>query len=429
MSAKPTVLVLGATGFTGKLITKYLAGHRDSAAFTLALGARSKARLDELVTSLDLGTAVQLHVVDVTSPAELDEVVASVTVVINTVGPFWTWGTPVVDACAQHGIHYVDLTGETPWIKRVINMFHYSATKTGSIIVPSSGFDSVPADLVNFLASKTLREFSNEPVDIDTSVSAYVLKGGASGGTISTGLTLLTIPANERRIANFEYSLSPALGAPPLPRRLVRRLFLPDTRKTLTGAFYFMSPTNRALVQRTWGLFETESAKDRTLPRYGPAFKYDEFMVTRGPVSAVLLTLGMVIGFGAFMVSPLRWLLQKFLPKPGEGPSPSVQKNGFMKVTNITTTVASPARPTPLQVKTIMTGQGDPGYSLTSVLISEAALSLALTPRDKLPPLARRGGVLTPATALGDVYVERLVASGRVTFESKIVSVEGKKTV
>ncbi|KAJ7176765.1 Saccharopine dehydrogenase-domain-containing protein [Mycena filopes] len=411
MSTKPSVLVLGATGFTGKLITKYLASHRESAAFTLALGARSKARLDELVADLSLGSDVQLHVVDVTSPAQLDAVVAKAVVVINTVGPFWTWGTPVVNACARQGIHYVDLTGETPWIKRVITMFHYTATKTGAIIVPSSGFDSVPADITNFLASKTLREFARDRVDIDTSVSAYVLKGGFSGGTVSTGLTGLTIPKNELRMGKADYSLSPALGAPPLPRRLIHRLFLPDTRRTLTGAFYFMAPTNRALVQRSWGLFETET-EDRTLPRYGPAFKYDEFLVTGGPVSAVLLTLGMVIGFGAFMISPVR-SFRPFLV--------CARKNGFLKVTNITTAAPSPARATP--------AASDPGYSLTAVLISEAALTLALTPASKLPVMARRGGVLTPATALGDPYVERLVASGRVTFESKIVNAEGKKTV
>lgn len=132
-----------------------------------------------------------------------------------------------------------------------------------------------------------------------------------------------------------------------------------------------------------------------------------------------------------------------------------MQKNGFLKVTNLTTAVAAPDGSAPLQVKTVMVGKGDPGYSLTSgalpsplsesedrshshvtlvyiALISEAALALALAPRETLPPIGRRGGVLTPATALGDVLIDRLVASGRVTFESKVVaarSEEGKKTV
>ncbi|KAJ7496625.1 Saccharopine dehydrogenase-domain-containing protein [Mycena latifolia] len=433
MTTKPVVLLLGATGFTGRLIAKYLSAHQDSASFTFALGARSRSRLDALVSDLGLGSAVQLHVVDVSRPEQIEAAVASATVVINTVGPFWTSGTPVVKACVKHGVHYVDLAGETEWIKRIVTTFHYTATKSGAIIVPSCGFDSLPADITTYISSKTLRDSAGEPVDIDTSVSAYTLKGGFSGGTISTGIVAIEeIPANERRIARVEYSLSPAQGTPSPPNRLIYRLFLPDTRKTLVGAFFFMKEPNRAIVQRSWGLLEVESAKDKSQPHYGPAFKYDEFLVTGGAVRSVLLTLGFAVGVGLFLISPIRWLLKKFLPKPGEGPSEWTQKNGFMKVTNLTTTVPSPTRPAPIQVKTVMNGTGDPGYSLTAVLIAESALSLVLAAPGTLPALGRRGGVLTPTTAMGDVLVERLAASGRVTFETKVVTArppEGKKTV
>ncbi|KAJ6497433.1 Saccharopine dehydrogenase-domain-containing protein [Mycena sanguinolenta] len=433
MSGKqPTVLVLGATGFTGKLITKYLASHRDSAAFTLALAARSKSRLDAVVSSLDFGTAVELHVVDTTRHDELEAVVRTATVVINTIGPFYLWSTPVVEACVKHGVHYVDITGETHWIKRLITASHYAATKSGAIIVPSCGFDSVPADIITYIASKTLREHAGQHVDIDTSTSAYSVRGGMSGGTIGTVISILEhVPREELRVSSKEYSISPSIGVPSPREPLVRRLFLPDTGKTLTGAMFFMTPTNRALVQRSWGLLEMEAAQDNSHVRYGPGFQYSELLVTGGAVKAVLLTLGMAIGLGAMLISPLRWLLKKVLPQSGEGPSESVRNNGFMKVTNITTAIPSPGA-APLQVKSVMVGKGDPGYKLTSVLISEAALSLALTSRDALPPIGRRGGVLTPATALGDVLVDRLAASGEVTFESKIVSArtrEGKKTV
>ncbi|KAF7362452.1 Sacchrp-dh-NADP domain-containing protein [Mycena venus] len=428
MSSKPTVLVLGATGFTGKLITEYLAGHKDGAAFTLALGARSKSRLDAVVSSLDLGTAVELHVVDTTRQDQLEAVVKKATVVINTVGPFYLWG-----ACVKHGVHYVDLTGETHWVKRIITRCHYTATKTGAIIIPSCGLDSLPADITAYLSSKTLRDHSGQPVHIDSSLSAYNMRGGMSGGTIHTGISMLeTVSKEELRVANQEYSISPSVGMPSPRKPLIYRLRLPDTGKILTGATYFMARADCSLVQRSWGLLEVEAAQDKSYLHYGPAFKYDEFFVTGSAVRAVLLTLGMAIGVGVMLVSPLRWLLKKVLPKPGEGPSESVRNNGFLKVTNLTTAVPSPDRAAPLQAKTILVGQGDPGYKLTSVLISEAGLSLALNPRDALPAIGRRGGVLTPATALGDVLVDRLATSGRVTFESKIVSArsqEGKKTV
>jgi hypothetical protein len=185
--------------------------------------------------------------------------------------------------------------------------------------------DSIPADIVAYLSSKTLRDTAGQPVGIDTSLSAYSMRGGMSGGTIGTGITTLEkVPQEELRVSQRDYTISPcksflcrrdaghtnvcelAIGAP-LPRRpLVYRLFLPDTRKTLTGCLYFMARTDRALVQRTWGLLQAEAAEDKTHLHYGPAFKYDEFLVTGGAIRAMLLTLGMAIGAGFMMITPVR---------------------------------------------------------------------------------------------------------------------------
>lgn len=80
-------------------------------------------------------------------------------------------------------------------------------------------------------------------------------------------------------------------------------------------------------------------------------------------------------------------------------------------------------------------GQGDPGYwltsrkyllarkggglieSLASGMLVESALSLTLS-HDRLPALAKEGGVLTPATAFGDVIVDRLNATDEFEIES-----------
>lgn len=44
----------------------------------------------------------QLDVVD------LNQLVAKTRVVVNTIGPFSRFSSPIVEACAKHGIHYVD---------------------------------------------------------------------------------------------------------------------------------------------------------------------------------------------------------------------------------------------------------------------------------------------------------------------------------
>jgi hypothetical protein len=140
-------------------------------------------------------------------------------------------------------------------------------------------------------------------------------------------------------------------------------------------------------------------------------------------------------------------------------------QKGFFTTKNLTVSTSIP----PVYVKTVIKGNGDPGYLLTpseasfhhifsksdamfflSVMVSECALSLLLPPPSKtasslagfaptslpagLPALARKGGVLTPATAFGDVLVTRLEETGRFEIESRVVdasssAAEGRKNV
>jgi len=72
-------------------------------------------------------------------------------------------------------------------------------------------------------------------------------------------------------------------------------------------------------------------------------------------------------------------------------------------------------------------------------MISECALSILVPSSDSsvessipkinpsLPPLAHSGGLLTPATALGDVLVQRLVKSGKFTVDTEVLDVDVHK--
>ncbi|KAF7289302.1 Sacchrp-dh-NADP domain-containing protein [Mycena indigotica] len=412
MSSKPVVLLLGATGFTGKLVTRQLAFHRDRDAFALVLGGRSEARLNSLVKELGLDSSIRLQVVDVKNREQLGKVIPAATVVLNTVGPFWLYGSPVVETCLRNCVHYVDLTGETQWIKEIIKTSHYPATKNGTIIVPSCGFDSVPADLLPFIAARKLQEFTGHHVDIDNSISAYSIRGSMSGGTLATLFTVPQIHPTELQAASAPFALSPMVGVAQAPSRLVYRVRMPDTKQMLSGAFFFMSPANRPLQQRSWGLLEAEAARDETDIHFGPQFKYDEFFVTGSRLLGLFVTLTQALVFSLFLIPPTRWLLKQILPQPGDGPSERTLKSGRMKVTNVSTAASG------LAVKTVMQSKGDPGYWTTSFIVAEAALSIALH-YDELPALARRGGVLTPATAFGDVLAKRLHDAG-VLIESQV---------
>ncbi|KAL6305121.1 Saccharopine dehydrogenase-domain-containing protein [Sparassis latifolia] len=428
------ILLLGATGYTGRLIARYLCNHPQRATFTLAVAGRSKVRLESLKTSVALDDRVELLQIDVAKPEELDAAVEGVKVVINAVGPYWRWGTEVVRACTRHGVHYVDLAAETPWIQKIIFKFDYFASKTNTIIIPSCGLVSAPADLLVHLANKTLKDTLGPDVSLGESLTVYDMPGLASGGTYASALSLFEdVPRARLTAAMQDYSLSSAIhGAPSESLQLARPV--PFTRSGKHATFHPISFPDRAVVQRTWGLHalaaqsvglapeDTDSARRRT---YGPRFTYDEGALSPVPwsVPSALISAGWLVGLTLLMIfPPVRWIFKAFVPSPGEGPSDKVLEAGFIEATNYTTSAPSPDLPE-THVKTVLRGRGDPGYLLSSMIISECALALLLD-KSLLPPLARVGGVLTPASALGDVLINRLEACGRFEFESVVVPPE-----
>ncbi|OBZ69645.1 hypothetical protein A0H81_10198 [Grifola frondosa] len=442
------ILILGATGFTGRLITRYLYNHPQRSSFTLAVGARSKAKLDALKASLRLDDSVLLVQVDVTRRAEVEDAVRQAHVVINAVGPYWRWGTSVVRACAHFGKHYVDLTGEPPFIQRIINKYDYLATKTGALIVPSCGFDCIPPDILVFLANRTLKSSLGPTAQLGLSQTFYDAPLGMSGGSASTIVAMFEeVPRARIEDSRRDYALSPSSGAPSPRPRLVYTI--PFSSPTQFAGFWPLVAVNRAIVQRTFGLHEfaalncharygelraAEKEAEARLLTYGPNFTYEEGTVLRipGQVPAVLYSIvAMVVGVLLSTFAPVggaRWLFKKLASQPGEGPSDETMQKGYLEATNYTWSASEDDKPKTV-VKTVMHGRGDPGYLLSAVMISECALALLLD-KASLPTFAQGGGVLTPASAFGEVLVKRLEASGRMHFESAVVQdgqTEGRK--
>jgi len=93
------ILILGATGFTGKLIAHYLVNHPQRAfpSFTLTLGGRSRDKLNNVAASLGLSTNTNsIVVVDLSSYASVESAVVRAKVVVNAIGPYWKFGEYVV---------------------------------------------------------------------------------------------------------------------------------------------------------------------------------------------------------------------------------------------------------------------------------------------------------------------------------------------
>lgn len=429
------IVVLGATGYTGRLIAQYLATHPQRSSFTFGLAARSQSALEKVFRGLNLSKEdVPAFIMDVTNPSDVDAVVQQARVVINTIGPYWRWGTSVVRACVHYGKHYVDLSGEVHWIKDIIFELDYAAVKSGSIVVPCCGLDSVPSDVLAFVANKTLKSFGGPSTAIDLSTSAWKLGGASfSGGTFSTILTVLEdVPKHKLLALRQDFALSPVKGIQSPRARMVYTL--PHSSRPVYGAWFFMAITNSQVVQRSWGLYEfarrvnQHNATAVAPLSYGPNFKYEEFMVLPSAFHAKMYSIIFAaIAALLFFFQPARWFARKIMPRPGEGPSERQLKSGSLKITNITTSSPN-SQGGKIVVRSVFKGRGDPGYFLSSVMISECALALVLDGAS-LPQISTGGGILTPMTAFGDILVERLRKSGHIDIESELlVGTESRKT-
>ncbi|MGX6608395.1 saccharopine dehydrogenase family protein [Micromonosporaceae bacterium Da 78-11] len=403
------VVVYGASGFVGALVAQHLAGHAP-AGVKIALAGRSEPRLNAVKAKLGVGWPV--IVADAADEAALAQLAASTHVVITTVGPYAKYGRAIAHACAAAGTDYVDLTGEVLFARDSIDDNHELAARTGARIVHSCGFDSIPSDLgVHVLDRQVKADGAGELTD--TTLVVTRMRGGLSGGTIDSMRHQLDVVKKDRklrRLAASPYSLSPDRPAEPDLGRQEDVLTLrgADVDPSLRGSLapFVMASYNTRVVRRSNALRDWA---------YGRTFRYREVMsVGSSPLSPVI-AVGTKIGLGALIIGlslpPTRFVLDRLLPKPGEGPSESARRDGHFTVDIFTTTT------TGARYKSRVKAQGDPGYAATAVMLGESALALVLD-RDSLP--ASPGGVLTPATGIGDALVDRLRTAGLEVSVQKI---------
>ena len=400
------VVLLGATGFVGRLTAQHLAlaappGTR------IGLAGRSAERLAAVRAGLGpLGEGWPLIVADSADPAALARLAERTAVVATCVGPYSRHGLPLVDACARAGTDCVDLTGEVPFVRRSIDAFHEAAVASGARIVHGCGFDAVPSDLGVLLAAEAARSDGAGPL-LATTLLVREARGGVSGGTIESVRGVVDAARTDaavRRLLADPYALSPDRACEPdrdagaEPERTPRGVVWESGLGTWTAPFA-MASFNTRVVRRSNALAGWA---------YGRGFRYREVVACGSgplaPVRAAAMTAGLAGALVASALPPARALLDRLLPGPGEGPSEQVRREGRFRVEVVAET-ASGAR-----YAATVAATGDPGYAATAVMLGESALCLALD-RDRLP---QRAGVLTPATAMGAALVDRLRAAGMV---------------
>ncbi|OGM41115.1 saccharopine dehydrogenase [Aspergillus bombycis] len=107
--------------------------------------------------------------------------VSQTRLVINTVGPFCKYGTPVVVACVENSAAYVDSMGEHIWTYQLAVQWHEKAMANKAIIIPHCAVESSPPDLMTLLLARSLRRRLGSTVfTIQNTWTGY------SGGVISS---------------------------------------------------------------------------------------------------------------------------------------------------------------------------------------------------------------------------------------------------
>ena len=392
------LVLFGATGFVGELIAGYLADHAPPG-LRVGLAGRSRVKLEAVRSRLPVAAQDwALIEADSDHPDSLAALAAGTRVLFTTVGPYAKYGLPVVEACARAGTHYGDLTGEVSFVREAIDRCDTRARSTGARIVHACGYDSIPSDLAVLLLHQAAEaDGAGGLTEVQLVARA---KGGFSGGTIASMRGQLEGIRSDpalRSLAGDPYSLSPDRTAEPSTRQPADLGWIGRAEDGLRTAPFIMAPANTRIVRRSNALQGWA---------YGRSLRYGEVMGTGpGPAGAVIAgatALGLRVFGAALALPPTRKLLDRVLPSPGAGPSEAVRRSGWFS-SQVTASTESGRR-----YRAVAAGPGDPGYAATAVMAGETALSLALD-GDRLPPAA---GSLTPATALGDVLVERLRAAG-----------------
>ena len=276
------IAIYGATGYTGRLVTAELAG----AGVDLVIAGRNRRKLDVLAAETKGEVAVKEARLD--EPASLRELLADCSVVVDCAGPFVRYGEPVLAAAVETRTHYLDTTGEQPYMKLAFERYGPGASDAEIAVIPGMGFDYVPGDMIASLTAEGLGK-------LDVISVNYCWQGFTpSQGTARSALEILSGSAIEWREGTW-------VGAPGIS----------------AGTFDFPEPVGR---QR---MFRYPAGEQITVPRHivtrnvrttmnASAFGSERL----APISAALARPA-----GLAMRTPLKRLAGAVISRLPEGPT------------------------------------------------------------------------------------------------------------
>lgn len=396
------LIVWGASGFTGRLVAEYLNKTYTADELSWAMAGRNQEKLEQVREEV-ASANIPILIADSRDRQSLDALVTQTKVVCTTVGPYAKFGSELVAACIANQTDYCDLTGEVQWMRKMIDKHMDEAKANGTRIVHTCGFDSVPSDMGVFYMQNEIKKRTGEyATEIKMRVRA--MKGGMSGGTYASLSYVMEEAQKDKSIYQTlidPYGLNPDDGVKGSDRPDLRKVIYDHDAKSWITPF-IMAVINTKVVRRSHALSGYP---------YGQDFRYDEAMMSgkgfSGRMKGYTVAAGTGIMMGAKPGSIMKKITDRVLPDPGEGPSKKERETGFYNLQFISK--MKDGRILRGRVK----GDRDPGYGSTSKMLGEAAVCLAKD-KDICPKVS---GLLTPATALGQPFIERLTQKAGLSFK------------
>jgi len=357
--ARTTIGVLGATGYTGRLIVEELRRLREP----VVVAARNPDKLRHVAEA----TGFESLVADVADATSLDRLTGQCRVLINTAGPFIDYGEPVVRAAIANGCHYVDTTGEQPFMKAML-AHDALAQERGVAVVSALAFEIAVGDCAAAVAGAGFREISSVHL-------TYATRFHASQGTQRTIVRML-------QTAGYAYERGAWVETP--PASVVRTVDFPPPIGRVTAMSF-------------------PSAEVITIPRHLPVREVRAFIAVPAPVAHTVQWMSGPLT--AALRGPLGRLATRAIGTDTGGPTESTRHADtfaiLVEVRGIRQGAAS--------VERLLVKGRDP-YGLTATIAAYGAQRMTDAGYD-------RRGVLAPAAAFDPRALLDDLASAGVSYE------------
>eukprot|EP00918_Siedleckia_nematoides_P019221 GHVU01040954.1.p1 GENE.GHVU01040954.1~~GHVU01040954.1.p1 ORF type:complete len:437 (+),score=92.16 GHVU01040954.1:362-1672(+) len=412
------VIIWGATGFTGRLVSEFAARFYGppGRGLSYAIAGRTQARLQEVAAlmqaalqeshGVDANTEIPMIIASADDAESMRAMAKQCACVCALAGPYVDSGEAVLQACVAEDTDYVDITGEILWVKAMAAKYGADAKRRGLKVVPCCGYDFVPMDMSVFeLQSKAKDALSGRYCDVIKQYQTHS-QTKFSGGTARTILKMMAAPfAILKEYQKDPYSMCPT---PPPNVQDLRALSAAQAEPR----FPSWDTELRAYVVPN--IMTGAMARFLRWSNYSAGYPYGErFVVTAaqkeaGLVSACLSNLMLyVFTLFGFFSRFFGGCVHRMLPPPGKGMSRNWmdrQRVSFLTLGTLSSAAAAAAAAPPPKFWCKMDYSEGDAYKLTAIAVLEAAACLALD-KASLPPAA---GVLPASVALGHAYTTRL---------------------